>query len=193
MSESKQSLNVQLFLTCIALRATTNAPKDNWYLFQSVRALWAVANESIIKQNHQDYTQMKIILLLHVPSNGWQATMSIPGYQQADRLGELDEILKALPIHLQDLIDVSPLSGFYSFHNFVQWFKESCADLNPFFPTGRIGGVSSTIVLSKNERFAAYTQTNFQGLQAPLEPGKWYESPEAMNFPNDRMQSLRKE
>ena len=48
-------------------------------------------------------------------------------------------------------------------------------------------------MLSKNERFAAYTQTNFQGLQAQLAPGKWYESPEAMNFPNDRMQSLRKE
>ena len=72
----------------------------------------------------------------------------------------------------------------------MQEFKEIGADLNPSFPTG---GVSSIIVLSKNERFAAYTKTNYQGLQALLEPGKWYESPEAMGFPmNDRVQSLRK-
>ena len=56
-----------------------------------------------------------------------------------------------------------------------------------------MGGVSSVIVLSKNEKFAAFTRTNYQGEQQQLEQGKWYPSPEAMNFPNDRMQSLRKE
>nr|XP_058967612.1 uncharacterized protein LOC131794110 [Pocillopora verrucosa] len=61
--------------------------------------------------------------------------------------------------------------SFYGGSN--KWFKESCPDLNPFFPTGRVGGVSSTIVLSKNERFAAYTKPNYQGLQQQLEPGKW--------------------
>ncbi|XP_066025092.1 uncharacterized protein [Pocillopora verrucosa] len=70
-----------------------------------------------------------------------------------------------------------------------KWFKESCPDLNSFFSTGKVGGVSSTIVLSKNEKFAAVTKTNYQELQQQLEPGKWYASPGDMNFPNDRMQT----
>ena len=47
-------------------------------------------------------------------------------------------------------------------------------------------------MLSKNQKFLAFTKTNYKGLQQQLEPGKWYESPEAMNFPNDRMQSISK-
>ena len=40
--------------------------------------------------------------------SGFSLPWRTHGYQQADRLGELDEILKALPIHLQDLIGNSP-------------------------------------------------------------------------------------
>ena len=49
--------------------------------------------------------------------SGISLLWSIPGYQQADRLGELDEILKALPIHLQDLIGNSPYCLPYNFYD----------------------------------------------------------------------------
>ena len=87
---------------------------------------------------------------------------------------------------------VSPLSGFYYFHNFVQWFEESCANVNPYFQSGKGEGVSSAIVLSKNQKFAIFTKPNYQGLQQQLEPDTRYATPDAMKFPNDRLQSLRK-
>ena len=86
----------------------------------------------------------------------------------------------------------SSLSGFYSFPNFVQWFEESCANVNPYFQSGKGEGVSSAIVLSKNQKFAIFTKPNYQGLQQQLEPDTRYATPDAMKFPNDRLQSLRK-
>ncbi|XP_022806141.1 uncharacterized protein LOC111343242 [Stylophora pistillata] len=42
-------------------------------------------------------------------------------------------------------------------HNFYgggsKWFEESCPDVNPYFPSGKGGGVSSVIVLSKEPAF----------------------------------------
>lgn len=73
-----------------------------------------------------------------------------------------------------------------------KWFEESCSDVNPYFPSGKAGGVSSAIVLSKNQNFAIFTKPNYDGLQQQLDGGKWCVNPDAMSFPNDRLQSFRK-
>lgn len=73
-----------------------------------------------------------------------------------------------------------------------KWFEESCPDVNPYFPSGKNGGVSSVIVLSKNQHFAIFTETNYKGLQQQLDGGAWCKDPDAMKFPNDRLQSFRK-
>ena len=57
--------------------------------------------------------------------------------------------------------------------------------MNDIFPPNRPGGVSSAIVLSKNEHFALFTKPNYQGIQGQLKAGQWYETPTAMGFPND--------
>ena len=64
--------------------------------------------------------------------------------------------------------------------------------MNDIFPANRSGGVSSAIVLSKNNQFAIFTKPNYQGIQAQLNAGQWYETPTAMGFPNDKVQSVRK-
>ena len=74
----------------------------------------------------------------------------------------------------------------------MQFYSESCANVNDLFPSGRGAGVSSTIVLSQNQAFAIFTKINYQGLQTTLKPGTWCDSPQAMGFPNDKLQSFRK-
>ena len=69
---------------------------------------------------------------------------------------------------------------------------DSCSDLNTLFPHNTAGGVSSAIVLAENQTFSAFTSTSFGGLQNELKPGKRYPTPDAMGFPNDKMQSIRK-
>ncbi|XP_068688430.1 uncharacterized protein [Montipora capricornis] len=73
-----------------------------------------------------------------------------------------------------------------------KWYEESCANVNPDFQSGTAKGVSSAIVLSKNESFDIFAKPNFQGLQQKLKPGQWYATPNAMGFPNDLLQSVRK-
>ncbi|XP_066024762.1 uncharacterized protein [Pocillopora verrucosa] len=73
-----------------------------------------------------------------------------------------------------------------------KWFEESCANVNPYFQSGKGEGVSSAIVLSKNQKFAIFAKPNYQGLQQQLEPDTRYATPDAMKFPNDRLQSFRK-
>ncbi|PFX18528.1 uncharacterized protein LOC111339395 isoform X1 [Stylophora pistillata] len=73
-----------------------------------------------------------------------------------------------------------------------KWFEESCSDVNPYFQSGRSAGVSSAIVLSKNQQFAIFASSNYKGLQQQLDGGKWYVNPNAMKFPNDQLQSFRK-
>lgn len=76
---------------------------------------------------------------------------------------------------------------------FLQYYLESSSDVNNIFPSGEVGGVSSAIVLSLNENFLIYSQINYDGLTGLLEAGKWYPTPEDMGFPNDTLQSIRKE
>ena len=64
--------------------------------------------------------------------------------------------------------------------------------MNPDFQSGTAKGVSSAIVLSKNQSFDIFAKPNFQGLQQKLKPGQWYATPNAMGFPNDLLQSVRK-
>ena len=64
--------------------------------------------------------------------------------------------------------------------------------MNDLFPSGHGAGVSSAIVLSQNQAFAIFTKINYEGLQTTLKPGRWCESPQAMGFPNDKLQSFRK-
>ena len=64
--------------------------------------------------------------------------------------------------------------------------------MNDLFPSGQGAGVSSAIVLSQNQSFAVFTKINFAGLQTTLKPGMWSDTPSAMGFPNDKMQSFRK-
>ncbi|XP_068688350.1 uncharacterized protein [Montipora foliosa] len=73
-----------------------------------------------------------------------------------------------------------------------KWYEEYCADVNPDFQSGTGKGVSSAIVLSKNQSFDIFAKPNFQGLEQRLNPGQWYATPNAMGFPNDLMQSFRK-
>ncbi|XP_074634256.1 gamma-crystallin D-like [Acropora palmata] len=72
------------------------------------------------------------------------------------------------------------------------WYEESCANVYDIFPANSPGGVSSAIVLSKNQQFAIFTKPNYQGIQGQLKAGQWYETPTAMGFPNDKVQSVRK-
>ena len=76
--------------------------------------------------------------------------------------------------------------------NHLQYYNESCSDVNKLFPSGHVGGVSSAIVLSQNQSFAIFTKVNYEGLQTALNPGMWCDNPEAMGFPNDKLQSFRK-
>lgn len=64
--------------------------------------------------------------------------------------------------------------------------------MNSLFQSGSAGGVSSVIVLSKNQSFDIFTKINYEGLQTVLKPGMWCDTPQAMGFPNDKMQSFRK-
>ena len=64
--------------------------------------------------------------------------------------------------------------------------------MNVLFPANRPSGVSSAIVLSKNQQFAIFTKPNYQGMQGQLKAGQWYETATAMGFPNDKVQSVRK-
>lgn len=64
--------------------------------------------------------------------------------------------------------------------------------MNSLFESGTAGGVSSVIVLSKNQSFDIFTKVNYKGLQTALKPGMWCDTPQAMGFPNDKMQSFRK-
>lgn len=64
--------------------------------------------------------------------------------------------------------------------------------MNSLFPSHKVGGVSSAIMLSQNQNFAVYSKTKYQGLTGELKAGTWYATPAAMGFPNDSVQSLRK-
>ncbi|XP_078370950.1 uncharacterized protein LOC144654630 [Oculina patagonica] len=74
-----------------------------------------------------------------------------------------------------------------------QYYLESSPDVNNIFPSGLSGGVSSAIVLSVNENFMIFNKTNYEGLSGLLKAGMWYPTPENMGFPNDSLQSIRKE
>ena len=64
--------------------------------------------------------------------------------------------------------------------------------MNNIFPANRPGGVSSAIVLSRDEQFNIYAEPHYQKrIQAQLKAGQWYETPTAMEFGNDKVQSVR--
>ncbi|XP_078370949.1 uncharacterized protein LOC144654629 [Oculina patagonica] len=69
---------------------------------------------------------------------------------------------------------------------------KSLSDVNAIFPSGKIGGVSSAIILSQNQNFSIYSQVNYEGLTGLLKAGEWYPTPNDMGFPNDSLQSIRK-
>lgn len=70
-----------------------------------------------------------------------------------------------------------------------QYYNSDCGDVNPDFPSSKIGGVSSAIVVGG--KFDVFTKTGGNGVSSPLTEGT-YPTPAAMNIANDSIQSIQR-
>ena len=70
-----------------------------------------------------------------------------------------------------------------------QYFNGSCDNVNQYFPHSQDGGVSSAIVLGGE--FDVCSKTNGGGVKQRLTEG-CYPTSAAMNFGNDKVQSIVK-